>query len=419
MEVFIKTYGCSFNFNDSEIMAGLIEKSKDYELVNTIEEADVVIVNSCTVKEKAENKLWRDLREIKKPIIIAGCVPEADKHNEKLKEYSVIGTYNVDKVIEVLDDLKKGKKTQLLGRKNIIRVNLPKTRQNEIVEIVPINEGCLGKCDYCKTIFARGHLKSYPIEDIVKHVRNSVNTGAKQIWLTSQDTACYGYDINTNIVKLLEEILKIPKEFKIRLGMGNPDFLPDYLDELIRVFKDPRIFKFLHIPVQSGSNNVLKNMKRNYTADNFAEIVEKFREKYPKITIATDIIVGHPNETDEDFEKTLELMHKVRPDVINVSRFWSRPNTIASKKKPLPTKTIKIRGQIMTKTYHNIAREMNKRWKGWQGKILIDEHGKYDGFVGRNYAYKPVIVKGDLKIGQEIEVLIKDTTVHDLRGEIL
>ena len=206
------------------------------------------------------------------------------------------------------------------------------------------------------------------------------------------------------------------RDFKIRLGMGNPDFLPDYIDQLIEVFNDPRMFKFLHIPIQSGSDEVLKEMKRNYTVKTVKNVIDKIRKTHPDMTIATDIIVGHPNESEEDFNKTIDLMRAIKPDVINISRFWARPRTLASKKKQLPTKTIKIRGQIMTKTYHEIALKQNQKWLDWEGKILIDEIGKNNSYVGRNYAYKPVIVKGNYKIGEELKIKINKVTTFDLRA---
>lgn len=419
MKVFIKTYGCSFNFSDSEIMAGLISESNRHELVNSISKADIVIVNSCTVKEKAENKLWRDIREIKKPVIVAGCVPQAEVDKTKFEKLIVVGTYEITRIVNVLDAVAKGEKPQFFGKKDIIRVNLPKTRQNPLIDIVPINEGCLGKCDYCKTKFARGHLKSYSINDIVNHVRNAVNTGAKEIWLTSQDTACYGYDINTNIVELLKELIKIPKDFKIRLGMGNPDFLPDYLDKLIEVFKSEKIFKFIHIPVQSGSNHVLKCMKRNYTIEQFETIVKKFKNVHPMIAIASDIIVGYPDETDNDFKESVNLINRVRPDVLNISRFWYRPDTLAAKKKKLPTLTVKNRGIEMTKVFHKTARGENKKWLNWQGEVIIEEKGINNSWIGRNFAYRPVILEGNFKLGDVVNVKITKTTDIDLRGKIV
>ncbi len=417
-KVFIKTYGCSFNFADSENMAGLLKKSGRYSLVKSENEADIIIINSCTVKNSAETKFWRDVRNIKKTKILAGCVPQAEKDKSKFYGYSVIGTNQINNVVHVIDETLAGNTVQLLKKEENPRLNIPKVRKNEVVEIVPINEGCLGCCNFCITKFARGHLLSYDPDEIVKHVRNALNNGAKEIWLTSQDTACYGYDINTNIVSLLKKILEMKRNFKIRLGMGNPDFLPDYLDELIEVYKNPRMFKFLHIPVQSGSNTVLKKMKRNYTVQTFIEIVNKFRKTHPDITLSTDIICGYPEETDDEFQETIDLIKKVRPDVLNISRFWPRPGTIAAKKKQLPSHIIKQRSVKLRKLFHEIAKENNKKWLKWEGTILIDELGKNNTYVGRNYAYKPVIVKKG-KLGYEKKAKIKRTTKHDLRAEII
>lgn len=418
-KVFIKTYGCSFNFSDSENMAGLLKKSGRYKLVNSEDEADIVIINSCTVKNSAETKFWRDVKNVKKTKILAGCVPQAEKDKSKFQGYSVIGTNQINNVVHVLDETMAGNIVQLLKKNSNPRLNIPKVRRNDVIEIVPINEGCLGSCNFCITKFARGHLLSYDPNEIVRHVRNALNDNVKEIWLTSQDTACYGYDINTNIVNLLKKILEMKRDFKIRLGMGNPDFLPDYLDDLIEVYKDPRMFKFLHIPVQSGSNNVLKVMKRNYNVKTFVNIVKKIREIHPNITLSTDIICGYPGETDDEFQETIDLIKKIRPDVLNISRFWPRPGTIAAKTKQLPSHIIKQRSVELTKLFHIISTENNKRWLNWQGKIIIDEIGKNNSLVGRNYAYKPIIVKENLNLGDETEVKIVKTTKHDLRAEII
>ncbi|MFH2021212.1 MAG: tRNA (N(6)-L-threonylcarbamoyladenosine(37)-C(2))-methylthiotransferase [archaeon] len=418
-KIFIKTYGCSFNQSDSEIMAGLLEHSGRYMIVINEKKADLVIINSCTVKTKAESKFWKDIRDIKKPKILAGCVPQADPFNTKLSDFSVIGTNSLTSIVDVADETLAGNAVKLLKKSASGRLNIPKIRRNAIVEIVPINEGCLGSCDFCKTIFARGHLKSYQIDDIVKHIRNALNDGAKEIWLTSQDTACYGYDIKTNIVELLKRILEMKRDFKVRLGMGNPDYMTDYLPELIEIFNDKRMFKFLHIPVQSGSDNVLKAMKRNYTVAKFKRIVSAFRKKHPEITISTDLIVGYPCETDADFEKSMSLIKSIEPDVLNLSRFWARPGTLAAKKKQLRTEIVKERGIKATKIWIDTAKNNNAGWEGWTGEILIDEIGKNKSFVGRNYAYKPVIVKGDFRIGDTVRVKINNATKDDLRGEII
>ncbi|MBT3464982.1 tRNA (N(6)-L-threonylcarbamoyladenosine(37)-C(2))-methylthiotransferase, partial [archaeon] len=271
------------------------------------------------------------------------------------------------------------------------------------------------------TKFARGHLRSYKIEAIVKHIRNALNEGVKELWLTSQDTACYGYDIDTNLPNLLNEILKIKRDFKIRVGMGNPDFIPDFIDELIECFKDERIYRFLHIPIQAGSDNVLKKMRREYTIESFRNIVNKFKQEIPDFTLATDMICGYPEETDEDFEESLKIMNEFRPDVINISKFWSRPGTIAATMLQLPSETIKERSDLMVKLHHKISEENNKKWIGWSGKVLVDDIKKEKSgtVITRNNSYKMIIIKGDYKIGDELNVEVVDSTVHYLIGKVV
>lgn len=418
-KIFIKTYGCSFNQADSENMSGILKKEGNFEITDNAEDADLVIINSCTVKNSAESKFWKDVKNIKKPMILAGCVPQAEKDKSKFSGFSVIGTNQITKICDVAIETLAGNSVQLLKKEKNPRLNIPKIRKNPIVEILPINEGCLGSCNFCATKFARGHLYSYDPDEITRQARDALNDGVKELWLTSQDTACYGYDIKTNIVSLLKKILSMKRDFKIRLGMGNPDFLPDYLDELIEMFNDKRMFKFMHIPLQAGSDEVLKNMKREYSVDSFLDIVARIKKAHPDMTLATDIIVGYPGENEADFQKTLDAVRITRPDVINISRFWARPGTVAAKMKQLPTNVLMDRSKRLMALFKEIAIENNQEWIGWEGKILIDEIGTNRSMVGRNYAYKPVIVKGNFDIGETVNVRINKVTSFDLRAEIL
>jgi len=220
---------------------------------------------------------------------------------------------------------------------------LPYIPSKEDITIIPISEGCLGDCNYCSVKFARGKLKSYKIEDIIKQIKG------KKILLTSQDTGCYGLDINTNLVELLKQVVKVKGNFQVRVGMMNPEHVLPILKDLVEVYKDKKIFKFIHIPIQSGSNNVLKEMNRRYTVEDFIKIVKEFRKQIPEIHISTDIIVGYPTETEEDFKKTINLLEKLKLEVINLSRFAPRPKTAALKLKQLPVEEIKRRSIIISK----------------------------------------------------------------------
>ena len=258
------------------------------------------------------------------------------------------------------------------------------------------------------------------MDAIRQDVKEHLKAGCKEIWITSNDTGAYMVEQSgrQKITELLEQVLSIPIDFKLRLGMMNPSNSITILDELIEIYKHPKMFKFLHVPVQSGNNEILKLMNRKYTVENFINVVEAFRKEIPEITISTDVIVGFPSETEEQFNDSLNLIKKIKPDVLNLSRYAARDGTIAAKMKQLQTNKLKERSRKMTGIFRQVSYENNKKWLNWQGKILIDEKGKEDSWIGRNYCYKPVIVKGDFKLGDEINIKITETTTFDLRGEL-
>jgi len=257
----------------------------------------------------------------------------------------------------------------------------------------------------------------YPKEEIIEQAKAAVKDHIPEIWLTAQDTGCYGKDIDSSLPELLRELIEIKGDFKIRLGMCNPNHALEFLDELIEVYKSEKMFKFLHVPVQSGNDKILKSMKRKYKVEDFGYIVRRFREEIPEITIATDIICGFPGETEEQFQDSLDLIKETKPAVLNISRFWPRPGTVAEKMEDqLHGRDTKKRSSLLTDIAHNIFRMQNERWLNWKGEILIDEKGKDDSWVGRNLAYKPVIVRGDYKLGDKINVRVNKVTSFDLRA---
>jgi len=417
-KVCIVTFGCSLNQSDSEVMAGLLEKHGF--MITDKEIADVILINSCTVKEHAENKLYKEIREAEKlgkKIVVAGCVPQADRSLEKnkLKNYSIVGTQQLNHVAEVVEETLQGHTVHLLTRKQNPRLNLPKIRKNPIVEIIPINEGCLGSCTYCKTIHARGRLKSYDPNAIKEQMQAAVDDGCKEIWLTSQDTAVYGLDIDWTLPKLLKHLLTVRGDYKIRIGMGNPNYIKNFVDELMEVFAHPKVFKFLHIPVQAGNNRILQEMNRKYTVEDYELLVQKARAKDSKITIATDIIVAFPGETEEEFQDTIKCVQKTKPDVVNLSRFWPRPNTPAARMKAISSKVAKERSKRLKEVVNKVKLSRNQQWKGWQGQVLVDEYGKYDTMIGRNDYYRPVVIKQKIELGDQVTVSVQEVTAFDLR----
>jgi len=420
--VYIETYGCSHNQADSEQMAGLLKEAK-FNIVDNIDDAYVVIINTCTVKTPTENNFYKRLKEVealedKKLIVIAGCIPQTDIKN--IKKYPIIGTKQIHKVVEVVEEALNDNPLVYIDTHEMPPLDLPRVKKNSIVGIIPINRGCLGACSFCKTKAARGNLISYPIEEIKREMLRLLKDGTEEIWLTSQDTGCYGFDINTNLANLLNELLTISGDYKIRIGMMNPDHLLKFLPELIEIYKHSKVFKFLHLPVQSGNNKILTAMNRNYTIEQFKEIVSQFRKEIPEFTLATDIIVGFPGETEEQHWDTLTLLREVSPEATNISKFWKRPKTKAAEMKQVPTEVIKRRSQVITDISYNIARLQNEKWLGQETEMIVDEKSKEDNqWIGKNPSYKQVIIEGDFKLGQKLKVKIVKINAYDLRAELV
>ncbi len=419
-KVYIKTFGCSANKSDSEVMAGLLAQA-GHNIIKTIKDADLVLINSCGVKGRAEVDFFREIeaaKKLKKKIIACGCIPTGNKEiiNTKLKGISIVDINSITKIVLAAEKTLAGERIVFFGDNKIEKICLPRQRLNKVIAIVPICEGCLGACAYCFTKLAKGNLFSYSESAILNEVESAIKEGCREIWLTSQDCAAYGLDIgNTNLAKLLEKICKIPGDFYIRVGMGNPNHILKILPELIEAYKNKKVFKFLHVPVQSGNNRILKLMNRFYTVKDFKTIITKFRKNIAGLTLITDIICGFPTETREEFEDSVKLIRWLQPDVINVSMFWPRPGTPAEKMKQLSGEIKKKMSREMTKQYHNIALRANKTWIGKKCDVLIDEIGKKGGFVARNASYKPIVLKkNNLKLGDSHRVKIINATKNYL-----
>ena len=431
MKISIKTYGCTMNLADSERQAGLL-KEQGFE-ITSFRDSNIVIVNTCTVKTPTEHKILKKLNELKtsgKKVIVSGCMPPAIPGIiNKFPHFSFIGV-NVSDILEAVLCVKEGKRFVKLNAKEHekCRISIPKIRKNSVIEIIPIAEGCVGNCTYCQVKLARGQLNSYPEELILKQVKIASDKGAKEIWLTSQDNGAYGIDLNNrnnnnnkNLPGLLNKITKINGKFKVRVGMMNPNHVLNFLDELIEIYKNNKIYKFLHIPVQSGDDCVLRDMNRRYSANDFKKIVKKFRKVMKDITISTDVICGFPTETQEAFENTIKLLQETKPDIVNISRYWERARTPAAEMKQHPGRLTKKRSRIINKIFGEIGLENNRKWIGWQGSALFSEKAKKGGgWTARNFAYKPIIVNSDKDLlGKEINVKITDASFYDFRGEII
>jgi MiaB-like tRNA modifying enzyme len=391
------------------------------------ESADFLLVNTCGVKRQTEDRvLWRlrSLSLLNKPLIIAGCLPRINLPAIKRAApgYSaVLDPHSVDQILTALEKAKLGEKNMtFFSEKPKIKADLQKVRVNRSVEIVQIAEGCTGSCAFCCTRFARGRLFSYPKETIVERVKEAVSGGAKEIWITAQDTGAYGKDIGTNLAELLEEVCGVEGKFFVRVGMMNPFHVPEILNRLIKAYKDEKVFKFLHLPLQSGDDEVLRLMNRSYSVDDFKKIVHSFRREIPRLTLATDIICGFPGEDEQAFRRSMELIREIKPDVLNISKFFPRPKTPAESMKQLPLWEVKERSRKMTELFRGICLERNQAWLNWNGEVIVDEKGKDGSWIGRNFAYKPIVVRSEEElIGKFLQVRVKEAYPIYLLAEIV
>jgi MiaB/RimO family radical SAM methylthiotransferase len=297
---------------------------------------------------------------------------------------------------------------------------LPKLLTAPIARI-PINDGCVSSCNFCQTRLARPFLRSYTPKTIMKWVRESVRIGAKEIQLTSMDSGAYGLDIRTDLIRLMEAIAEDESagadgRFLVRLGMINPDHAMRMLPGLVRLLGHERFYKFLHIPVQTGSEKVCREMNRDHSVGDFVRIVRAVRGAMPEATIATDIIVGYPTETEEDFQETIRLLGDIMPDIVNISKFSPRPGTKAKELKQLRNDEVKRRSEIASSVVRRITEERRKAFIGRTMRVLVTE--KQRDFTGRDINYRQVVVKGLRgKLGDFVDVDIFGANHGSLFGE--
>lgn len=351
MKFYLETYGCQANKSDSEIITALLNL-EGYRQVKREKDADVLIFNTCYVKQSTQNRIINRLKEIKKlkkRVIVSGCMPEISPETIRkiLPKSILVSARNVHHLSEAIK-----RKKDFLGKPEFDKTLLAKCPASSTYTI-QISEGCPNKCSYCAAKLARGHIHSFPEENILEEARKAISKGYKIIHIASQDNAAYGLDKNkiSLLPQLLNKLTQLHGNFMIKVGMMNPVHLLPILDNLIFSYQSPKIMKFIHVPVQSGSDGILKDMNRKYTLAEFKKIISSFRKTIPDISISTDVIVGYPTETEEDFKKTLNLIKTLKPEILNISRYSKRPNTPAEHLRQLSTQELKHRSIILTDIY--------------------------------------------------------------------
>lgn len=419
----VLSQGCAANFGDGEKIARALSAqhpdcSISFEFPT--EQPLAFYLNVCTVKGNgtALKLLQQAVTTFPQaPIFITGCAPK--DFQEEARKISDKITFTSLKALESLDSIAPK------GLQNDIRI----LRQSPFVGIVNIEEGCMDACAFCSTKLVKGRLQSQPEDAIVDQVRRLVDDGCLEIQLSGQDCACYGFDTGTNLANLTQKILaQVPGNYKIRLGMGNPRHILGYKDALLECFQDERLYQFLHVPVQSGSERVLQLMNRKHSVKDFRNFALELQEKFPLFTLSTDLIVGFPGETYADFRQTLDLLKETRPTVCNITRFVARKGTVAARIEkanaadtPAVSDSVKHeRSAQLFDAFQQIAQENNQRWVGKTCTVVTEKQGHRAGTtIARNCAYRPVALQGNIPAGKTLQVRITKAEPFALIGERL
>lgn len=439
MKYLIKTYGCQMNVHESEKLAGILE-NMGYSLTDTPKDADIVVFNTCAIRESAEQKIFAHIGEFKKLkkekpnmiIAICGCMSQQNKYPENLVSKFpfidiIFGTHNISKLEEFIKQrkLKKKKVISIEETENIIdRDTMPKKRTSGVNAWVNIMYGCNNFCTYCIVPYVRGREVSRPINDIVNEVKELLEEGYKQITLLGQNVNSYGNDTddqNQTFANLLKELDSLNYEYWLTFMTSHPK---DISNEVIDIIKDSKhIYHYLHLPVQSGSNNILKLMNRKYTKELYLEKIAYAKKQIPDIEFSSDIIVGFPTETEEDFLETMDIAKKVEYEQLFTFIYSKRKGTVAEK----------LDGQIDLQTKKSRLRRLielqnqigSKRAESYIGKtvdvLVTDKHPKKKGYmIGNTFTNKNINFIGDENlIGKFVKVKVESNKLTVLTGTLI
>lgn len=424
-KVLIETYGCTLNRSDSDIMASLLRQhgySVDEGIYTGNGSHDYIILNTCTVKQPTEQRLLHRLRGMSglgKRLIVTGCLASAspDLVKAAAPNASLLSTSNTQRIVEAMRRIESNADVHYTSYTANDKLSDLGLRQEQLIVHIPLSEGCLSGCTFCETRFARGPLHSFSEQNILKAVEMSAQKGAIEIDLTSQDIGAYGADRKTNIAELLPMITDISGEFMVRVGMLNPEHLHRFIDQLIEAYGHRKVFRFMHLPVQSGSNRILAAMKRRYSREEFHAYVKELRKKIRGISIATDVIVGYPGETEEEFGSTVSLIDEVLPTFTNISKFGIRPHTQSAFVRRIPNAEVKKRSVYLSRHVRGLQHKVFGRLVGRREKVLVTEENS--GMLGgRDVYYRPFALGRRTHLhGKTISARITGNTYAYLIGE--
>jgi len=427
----IVTYGCQMNDNDSEIMAGILE-SAGFQYCPEAEKADIVIINTCVVREGAEERALGRLtnlaatkRQSQKILVVGGCM--AQKEGQELLEKLpfvdlVVGTRDHFRIHDLVQKVLE-RKEPLVAVDEIDRTEfpseLPVKRASSVRGLVTVMYGCNNFCTFCIVPHTRGREVSRPVADVVREVQKLVEEGYPEVILLGQNVNSY-YDkaSRCDFADLLARVNEVQGLKRIRFVTSHPkDCSPRLIDALASLEK---VCESIHLPVQAGSNRVLRRMKRFYTREHYLDLLAQIREKIPHVAITTDVIVGFPDETESDFEETYDLLEKARWDSAFMFMYSPRPGTKAAEwPDSIPLEEKRRRLQLCIARQEQISLEINQRLVGTVQEVLVESVSKKSDrqLMGRTRTDKAVVFDGDRSlIGEEVSVRITEAFSHTLRG---
>ncbi|MBC7112807.1 MAG: tRNA (N(6)-L-threonylcarbamoyladenosine(37)-C(2))-methylthiotransferase [Candidatus Methanomethyliales bacterium] len=417
MRVYIKTFGCASNKAESGLIRKLLIKD-GFELVPSVDEADALVVNTCTVRKETDLKVMKFLSKIKdKRVVVTGCMAAAQPALIS-KHYPMFSIVGPDCPSMISTALRKDGRSVFLVKDSLVMGPVP--FRHGVKSTVVVSRGCLGECSYCIVRVAKGRLRSISPDVIERNVVKAVKSGAREIRLSAQDIGVYGIDIGSNLPSLLYSLVSVDGYFKLRVGMFKPSSVIGFLSRLVEVYKSEKIYKFIHVPVQSGSNTVLERMKRGYDVNTFKEVIGEFRKCFPNITIFTDVIVGFPREDDFEFNETCRLLKEIKPDKTHVARYSPRPHTIAASMPQVPDPIKKRRSEVLHRLVREIQMQKNEAWVGKTVEATVVDLYLRGGMIARTDEYKTVAIPGANRslLGQRVELLVEGATPFYLIGRI-
>lgn len=432
----IVTYGCQMNQRDSEMMADLLQAA-GYEPVDDEAEAGLIILDTCCVREKAENKVYGKLGQIERfksanpdlVIAVAGCMVQQPGAAERIRQQApyvdlLLGTHNLAELPHLIEEVRKMRRPVVAvqeGEGPVVE-NLPRRRARGAQAFVTITYGCNNFCTYCIVPYVRGRERSRLPEDILKEIEDLVDQGVIEVTLLGQNVNSYGRDLENKVTfaDLLTMVNAVAGLKRIRYVTSHPrDFTPELVETISRLEK---VCEHVHLPVQAGSNRILELMHRGYTREQYLELVTNLRRHIPGIGLTTDLIVGFPGETEEDFKETLDLVAKVEFDNAFTFMFSPRKGTVAAGLPgQLPREVKKERLKRLMELQNKISLAKNEALVGEVVEVLVEGPSKTDPskLSGRTRTNKLVIFPGDVELtGRLVNVRLIKAQTWLLKGEI-